>query len=313
MGTSLVPDEFALILHLQDAYWSGEGQLSVQVVTLMAACLGLALVGFSPYGVQAVDSVELSLRLSATSVLLIDGVLAVICALKGKYRSALFGLFLPALAAVGAPRLGRPSSIWARHFYHGEQLQRATRRAAEFDRRWVPVQTDWEDFIGGRPSPPSHSPPGTTVTLTEPSLGQGAAGFEEPGVGALTARGEGRRNRFVTEWVRKWGSRECPVCGRAARSAGRRCEIALANGRIIACDRSARDRPEQVRKLVSIHVTQTEMSHVIVCVLDNAGIHAQKDADRPANRLPVVRRVEQMEFPDPQWQGWIEGEIEKVR
>jgi len=82
MGTSLVPDEFALILHLQDAYWSGEGQLSVQVVTLMAACLGLALVGFSPYGVQAVDSVELSLRLSATSVLLIDGVLAVICALR---------------------------------------------------------------------------------------------------------------------------------------------------------------------------------------------------------------------------------------
>ena len=68
MGTSLVPDEFALILHLQDAYWSGEGQLSVQVVTLMAACLGLALVGFSPYGVQDVDSVELSLRLSATSV-----------------------------------------------------------------------------------------------------------------------------------------------------------------------------------------------------------------------------------------------------
>jgi hypothetical protein len=145
MGTSLVPAELALILHLQDAYWSGESQLSVQVVTLIAACLGLALAGFSPYGVQAVDSVELSLRLSATSVLLIDGVLAVICALKGKYRSALFGLFLPPAAAVGAPRLGRPSSIWARHFYHGEQFQRATRRAAEFDRRWVPVP----DRLGG--------------------------------------------------------------------------------------------------------------------------------------------------------------------
>ena len=181
IGTSLVLDEFALILHLQDDYWSGEGQLSVQAVTLTAACLGLALVGFSPYGVQDVDGIELSLRLSATSVLVIDGVLAVICALKGKYRSALFGLFLPPVAAAGALRLGRPSSIWARHFYHGERLQRATRRAAEFDRRWVPVQTDWDDFIGGRPS--SQPPPGTSrrvkrlparnpVTRTEPSLGR---------------------------------------------------------------------------------------------------------------------------------------------
>jgi len=162
IGTSLVLDEFALILHLQDDYWSGAGQLSVQAVTLTAACLGLALVGFSPYGVQDVDGIELSLRLSATSVLLIDGVLAVICALKGKYRSALFGLFLPPVAAAGALRLGRPSSIWARHLYHGERLQRATRRAAEFDRRWLPVQTDWDDFIGGRPSPSSQPPPGTS-------------------------------------------------------------------------------------------------------------------------------------------------------
>ena len=162
IGTSLVLDEFALILHLQDDYWSGEGQLSVQAVTLTAACLGLALVGFSPFGVQDVDGIELSLRLSATSVLLIDAVLAVICALKGKYRSAVFGLFLPPVAAAGALRLGRPSSVWARHFYHGERLQRATRRAAAFDRRWVPVRTGWDDFIGGRPSPSGQPPPGTS-------------------------------------------------------------------------------------------------------------------------------------------------------
>jgi hypothetical protein len=48
IGMSLVLDEFALILHLQDVYWSGEGQLSVEAVSLVAACLGLALVGFSP-------------------------------------------------------------------------------------------------------------------------------------------------------------------------------------------------------------------------------------------------------------------------
>ena len=42
IGTSLVSDEFALILHLQDVYWSGEDQLSVEAVSLTAVCLTLA-------------------------------------------------------------------------------------------------------------------------------------------------------------------------------------------------------------------------------------------------------------------------------
>src|ERR1700761_8646190 len=58
IGTSLVLDEFALILHLQDVYWSGEGQLSVEAVSLVAACLGLGLAGFSPFGVVGADQIE---------------------------------------------------------------------------------------------------------------------------------------------------------------------------------------------------------------------------------------------------------------
>jgi len=128
IGTSLVLDEFALILHLQDVYWSGEGQLSVEAVSLTAACLGLALAGFSPFGVRDVDNIELTLRLTATGILIADGVLALICVLKGKYRTALFGLFLPPVGVIGALRLARPSSIWARHRYRGKRLERATRR-----------------------------------------------------------------------------------------------------------------------------------------------------------------------------------------
>jgi hypothetical protein len=159
IGTSLVLDEFALILHLQDVYWSGEGQLSVEAVSLTAACLGLALVGFSPVQVQDADSVERALRLSATGVLVVDALFALICILKGKYRSGLFGLFLLPVGVIGALRLARPNSIWARHRYHGRRLERATRRAADFDRHWKPVLTDWEDFIGGRPSRPNPPPP----------------------------------------------------------------------------------------------------------------------------------------------------------
>jgi hypothetical protein len=155
IGMSLVLDEFALILHLQDVYWSGEGQLSVQAVSLTAACLGLFLCGFSPFNVKDADSIEISLRLTATGVLLLDGVFALICVLKGKYRTALFGLFLPPALMFGAVRLARPASTWARHRYRGKRLERAQRRAADFDRYFDPLQTDWVNFVGGKPSRPN--------------------------------------------------------------------------------------------------------------------------------------------------------------
>jgi hypothetical protein len=159
IGTSLVLDEFALILHLQDVYWSGEGQLSVEAVSLTAACLGLALAGFSPFGITGIGHIELTLRVTASGILVIDGVLSFICVLKGKYRTALFSLFLPFVGMFGAVRLARPSSIWARYRYRGERLERATRRAADFDRHWAPLQSDWENFIGGRPSQPNPPAP----------------------------------------------------------------------------------------------------------------------------------------------------------
>jgi hypothetical protein len=166
IGVSLVLDEFALILHLQDVYWSGEGQVSVEAVSLTAGCLGLALVGFSPFGVQDANNVELSLRLGATGVLVVDALLAVICVLKGKYRSALFGLFLAPISVVGAIRLARPSSMWARHRYSEQRLAHATRRAVRFDHRWEPYLIDWEDFVGGKPSQPNPSPVTASATTT---------------------------------------------------------------------------------------------------------------------------------------------------
>ena len=154
IGVSLVLDEFALILHLQDVYGSDEGQLSVEAVSLAGACLGLALVGFTPFGIDGLSNVEQVVRLSATGVLIVDGALAVICVLKGKYRTALFSVFILPVGLIGAARLARPNSLWARHRYHGEREQHAERRAATVDRRWKPVQVGWEDFLGGKPSQP---------------------------------------------------------------------------------------------------------------------------------------------------------------
>jgi hypothetical protein len=196
IGTSLVLDEFALILHLQDVYWSGEGQLSVEAVSLVAACLGLALVGFSPVRVADLDSAEFSLRISATGVLAIDGCLALVCVLKGKYRSGLFGLFLPPVGFIGAVRLARPNSIWARHRYRGKRLEHATLRAADFDRRWRPVQADWEDFIGGRPSQPNPpSSPAPQAARTAARTAGGGAAPDEPARGGGLPEADGRADQ----------------------------------------------------------------------------------------------------------------------
>ena len=48
LGTALVLDEFALILHLRDVYWSNEGRLSIDAVFVAAGVTALLLIGVSP-------------------------------------------------------------------------------------------------------------------------------------------------------------------------------------------------------------------------------------------------------------------------
>ncbi len=152
IGASLVLDEFAMIFHLQDVYWTQEGQLSVNVVTLSAACVGLALVGVSPLNTDDVSGTETLIRSGVAVFLMAHLALVAITALKGKYPMALLGLFIGPLVWAGALRLARPSSPWARWFYSPERVAHATRRATAFDARWGPVRRRWDDLIGGTPS-----------------------------------------------------------------------------------------------------------------------------------------------------------------
>ncbi|MEI2777714.1 MAG: hypothetical protein V9G19_17455 [Tetrasphaera sp.] len=158
IGASLVLDEFAMIFHLQDVYWSQEGQLSVYVVTLCAACLGLAIVGISPDAAPWDPAVATSARGRVTLVLGAHLGFVAVTALKGKYPTALLGIFLSPLAWAGAVRLARPRSPWARRFYSSAKIARAAARETKFDERWGPLHLWWADFIGGRPSQPDPSP-----------------------------------------------------------------------------------------------------------------------------------------------------------
>jgi hypothetical protein len=154
VGTSLVLDEFALILHLDDVYWANEGRISVEMTGLAAACIGLALLGFRTLGVDDLTVGDIRIRITLLVGALIHGALLLVCVLKGKYRSALIGCFVPLVAWYSAVRLARPGTWWARHRYRGRTLERCRRREAAFDEKWDPRWQWLSDVIAGAPTEP---------------------------------------------------------------------------------------------------------------------------------------------------------------
>jgi hypothetical protein len=151
-GTSLVLDEFALILRLQDVYWTDEGRVSVEMISLAFACVAFTVVGVAPFGVDRMGSRELAARFGAVGATSVTLGLIVVCVLKGKPRVALFGVFVPFVAWWGAIRLARPTSRWARHRYDTDRCARAAARSAAFDARWGPFLDRVSDVIGGKPT-----------------------------------------------------------------------------------------------------------------------------------------------------------------
>lgn len=155
IGAGLVLDEFALILHLDDVYWTEDGRKSVEVVVLTAALVGLLLAGFSPFGVNDLTQQELADRGSAIATLAGNFLFSLVALGKGKTRTAIFGTVVPLVALVGAVRLARPGSAWACRFYGGRPRARARAalRAYRHDRRWARPRRAVQDWIGGKPDP----------------------------------------------------------------------------------------------------------------------------------------------------------------
>ncbi|MFE9018346.1 hypothetical protein ACFYNL_07205 [Streptomyces sp. NPDC007808] len=153
VGAGLVLDEFALILHLDDVYWTEAGRKSVEVVVLTAAVVGLLLLGFAPFGVNDLDENEMQNRGSALGTIAGNFLLALIALAKGKARIAIFGVIIPFIALFGAIRLARPASPWAKRFYGRRPRARAKAqlRAYHHDRRWSGLSRKVQDWIGGAP------------------------------------------------------------------------------------------------------------------------------------------------------------------
>ncbi|KUJ54536.1 hypothetical protein ACZ90_66145 [Streptomyces albus subsp. albus] len=151
IGAGLVLDEFALILHLHDVYWSEQGRQSVEVVTVTVALVVLLLSGFLPFGVNDVNDQEHSDRAAAATTIALDFLVALIALVKGKPRLAVVGVLVPPVAVVGALRLARPGSWWAHRWYRRRPraLRRAQARADRHDARWNALRRRLQDWLGG--------------------------------------------------------------------------------------------------------------------------------------------------------------------
>jgi hypothetical protein len=139
IGMGLTLDEFALWLNLEDVYWAPKGRESIDAVVLTITLLtgtllglafwidvfdaGLVFLGIGGERLEAEES-----RSVLISFQLIGACLAVVCFAKGKAFMGILGLFLPAVALVGAIRLAKPHSLWGRRRYKGDKLARARRR-----------------------------------------------------------------------------------------------------------------------------------------------------------------------------------------
>jgi hypothetical protein len=145
IGTALVLDEFALILHLKDVYWSEHGRTSVDAIFVAVALTGLLLLGVRPFALGDITVTNAQGNISTTGTrfaiaffIVLNGLLATLSLLKGKIWTGLLGIFLipPMLLFFGAIRLARPGSPWAHWRYkkRPRKLDRSARREPRYRR-----------------------------------------------------------------------------------------------------------------------------------------------------------------------------------
>jgi len=155
IGMALVLDEFALVLFLKDVYWSERGRLSVEVVFVVVALCGLALLGWVPLGVTSASPGQSRLEAFAglALVLAVNLAFTVVCLLKGKIWCGVLGVYVGLFALVGAIRLARPGSLWARSRYPAgsRKLAKAMAREKRYGQPISRFMTWFQDAVAGRP------------------------------------------------------------------------------------------------------------------------------------------------------------------
>lgn len=161
IGAALLLDEFALILHLQDVYWSEDGRTSVDAVFVATAVAGLLVMGFNPLSFFDIgiwrDDESFLARFTVILMAVFTLALAVVVLLKGKLWTGLVGMFITPLLFIGAVRLARPHSPWARWHYQDKphKMRRSMERERVLRRPFVQANLWLQHVIAGEPRVPS--------------------------------------------------------------------------------------------------------------------------------------------------------------
>jgi hypothetical protein len=163
-GTALTLDEFAMIFHVRDVYWSEEGRTSIDALLMGVALAGLLLVGASPFDVDRAGAQEDS-RVGFFLVIIFNAILAAITFLKKKPFLGVVAILTPLVGLVSSIRLAKPGSPWARWFYdpeRGNPRRRAKRERKlqrsidRFERGRLGRFERWfSDLVGGTPQGPA--------------------------------------------------------------------------------------------------------------------------------------------------------------
>jgi hypothetical protein len=160
IGAALVLDEFALILHLSDVYWSEDGRTSVDAVFAAVAVAGLLILGFNPLSFFDINIWRVDHTVAARAGVVLAALatlaLAVVVLMKGKVWTGLVGMFITPLLFVGAIRLSRPHAPWARWRYTGKprKMHRALARERRLRRPVVQAKLWLQDAVSGMPRLP---------------------------------------------------------------------------------------------------------------------------------------------------------------
>jgi hypothetical protein len=131
---------------MEDVYWTRQGRASVDSVFVILTVTGL--LATTTFYVNGQDTtypwlsyvVGLAITLSISTVNVA----------KGKMMTAIVGVIIWPVAVVGALRLAKPDSWWARHQYRADsrRLARATTRfGPRYEHRWNRVR----DLVAGAP------------------------------------------------------------------------------------------------------------------------------------------------------------------
>jgi hypothetical protein len=127
IGTGLTLDEFALWLNLKDVYWEKQGRASIDAVVIAAAVSGLLLISLRSW-IDVTTKLADEIQAVVGAVGLLGVILALINAAKEKFGIALWSIVVPVVGLVGASRLAKPNSVWAKLFYRHGKKERSEQR-----------------------------------------------------------------------------------------------------------------------------------------------------------------------------------------